>query len=239
MDDGHIIYCVSNASVDYFKNNKLTEFTNFLPINFSIDKLGWEIGVAAFGLHLNVKEDSEKNVIQIKSDVVPSFNLCGYPSLLCTTALPVSEENQYFYHNVENIRYHPLRNDSIKTIQVEIVDAANQRLALKAGQPSIVQFHLRKKKRTMSFSLAHLQIDSEMDDKITAHRRNNDFEIHLKKPLHLNDGAKIALAEISFPNKILTIPRFMSKRTAIVYSAPFVRSINAEPNADGDSSLRP
>ena len=62
MDDGHIIYCVSNASVDYFKNNKLTEFTNFLPINFSIDKLGWEIGVAAFGLHLNVKEDSEKNV---------------------------------------------------------------------------------------------------------------------------------------------------------------------------------
>ena len=82
MDDGHIIYCVSNASVDYFKNNKLTEFSNFLPINFGIDKSGWEIGVAAFGLHLNVEKDSEKNVIQIKSDVVPSFNLCGYPCFL-------------------------------------------------------------------------------------------------------------------------------------------------------------
>ena len=220
MDDGHIIYCVSNASVDYFKNNKLTEFSNFLPINFGIDKSGWEIGVAAFGLHLNVEKDSEKNVIQIKSDVVPSFNLCGYPSLLSTTALPASEENQYFYHNVENIRYHPLRNDSIKTIQVEIVDAANQRLALKAGQPSIVQFHLRKKRRTMPFSLAYLQIDSEMDDKISPHQRNNDFEIHLKKPLHLNDGAKIALTEISFPNNILTIPKFVSKKKGTTLCLP-------------------
>ena len=233
MDGGHIIYCVSNASVDYFKNNKLTEFTNFLPVNFGIDKPGWEIGVAAFGLHLNTEKDSEKNIIQIKSDVAPSFNLCGYPSFLCTTALPPSEENQYFYHNVENIKYYPLRNDSLKTIQIEIVDAANRRLALKAGQPSIVQFHLRKKRRNMPFSLTHLQIDSEMDDKITAQHRNNDFEIHLKKPLHLNDGAKIALAEISFPNNILTVPKFVGKRKGIVYSDPLDQTIKAEPSADG------
>ena len=85
----------------------------------------------------------------------------------------------------------------------------------------------------MPFSLAHLQIDSEMDDKISPHQRNNNFEIHLKKPLHLNNGAKIAVTEISFPNNILTIPKFVSKRKSLVYSIHYGCKIKAEPNADG------
>ena len=219
-----IIYCISNHSTNFY-DNKLTSFTNFLPKNLKINKQNWEIGVTAFGLDLNIEDNASTNVVQIKSDII-DFDQTGYSSILYTTSLPFSKKNNYFYFNVRNIRYFPLLNTSLKTISVELIDAASKRLPLKDGQPSIVQFHLRRRKRNMAFFTTHIQIDSKMDEGINPQQKNNNFEVHLDKPIYLNEGARIAIADISFPNSISKIPKFVHNKKIIVSSEPFMQSIN-------------
>ena len=217
--NGHIIYCISNANVNLFNTNTLTGFANYLPKNFKISKEDWEIGVTALGvdLNLNSEKKAKANVIRIKSDIVAS-DLTGYSTILYTTALPSSRTNEYFYLTVRNTRYFPLRNSSIKTLFVELVDAEGERLALEAGQPSIVRFHLRKKKSNMPFRTSHLQVDSKMDDGINPGQKNNNFEVHLNKPIYLTAGAAIALVDISFPNSVCNLPRFVRNMKIVVSS---------------------
>lgn len=50
----HVVYCLSNASTDYFTSNTLTDFTNFLPKNLEINRDNWEIGILAYGIDLNI-----------------------------------------------------------------------------------------------------------------------------------------------------------------------------------------
>ena len=227
--DGHIIYCISNASIDLFDTNTLTGFTNYLPKNFRTSKENWEIGVTAFGVDLNLCDENKAkvNVIRIKSDVVAS-DLTGYSTILYTTALPFSKANEYFYLTAKNTRYFPLRNSSIKAIHVELIDAEGERLALEAGQPSIVRFHLRKKKSSIPFRTSHLQVDSKMDDGINPGQINNNFEVHLNKPIYLTAGAAIALVDISFPNSVSNLPRFVRDMKIVVSSRIEKHNIHLE-----------
>ena len=228
------IYCVSNASTDFY-HNTLTGFSNFFPQNFELTNNKWEIGVVAFGLHLNIEEDSETGVIQVKSDIT-AFTKAGYSSILYTTSLPNSKKGEYFYHSAENVRYFPLRNTSLNSIRLEIIDAAERRLALKAGQPTIVQFHLRRRSKRMSTN--HIQIDSKMDDNISPNQKNNNFEVHLKKPIYLKKNAKIALTGISFPNNLLNIPKLVSERKIVISSEPRNFELNMFPEQVDESENR-
>ena len=51
-----------------------------------------------------------------------------------------------------------------------------------------------------------------MDEGINPQQKNNNFEVHLDKPIYLNEGARIAIANISFPNSICKIPKFVRNK---------------------------
>jgi hypothetical protein len=55
--DFNSLYLISNGSVDYFPQNKLTNFTNHLsqPIEFNEGER-WEVGVESFGISCNFKK---------------------------------------------------------------------------------------------------------------------------------------------------------------------------------------
>ncbi len=227
MKGGHLIYCISNASTDCFENT-LTRFNNVLPQNLELDdRRDWEVGVVAFGLHLNVKEDFVFDVIQVKSDIVstsPNEN----SRILCVADLPSNKKQKYFYHSLKNIRYYPIQITSIKTVGIEFLDASDKLLKLKTGQPSLVLLHLRKTKRAMSYSTKHIRVDSKMNDDIKPAQKNNNFEVHLSHPIDLNAGAKIALADISFPNRIDSIPLSVFDKKIKVSTDPFEQEIEVE-----------
>ena len=58
-----------------------------------------------------------------------------------------------------------------------------------------------------------------MDDDINPGQKINNFEVHLNKPIYLNAGATIALADISFPNSVSNIPEFVHDLKIHVYSS--------------------
>ena len=96
----HLIYCISNASTDSYEN-RLTRFSNFLPKNLEISKRrDWEVGVVAFGLHLNVKEDFAFDVVQVKSDIESSGPIWN-SAILCVADLPSSKNRKSFYHTLK------------------------------------------------------------------------------------------------------------------------------------------
>ena len=226
MKGGHLIYCISNASTDSYENT--SRFSNFLLKNLEISKRrDWEVGVVAFGLHLNVKEDFAFDVVQVKSDIVLS-GLIGNSTILCVANLPSSKNRKYFYHTLKNVRYYPVQNTSIKSLGIEFLDASDKVLSLKTGQPSIVLLHLRKTKQTMTYLTTHIRIDSKMDNSIKPLQKNNDFEVHLSHPIYLNEGAKIALADISFPNRISSIPSCVLDKKIEVTTEPFGQEIEAD-----------
>ena len=77
---------------------------------------------------------------------------------------------------------------------------------LQDGQPSIVQFHLRKVDSKMPYNTIHLQVDNRLDEETHPQNRLDNFYVNLKTPIYLNRGAKIALTDISYPNNIQKIP---------------------------------
>ena len=227
MKGGHRIYCISNASTDCYVNT-LTRFTNLLPNNLELDeRRDWEVGVVAFGLHLNVKEDFVFDVVQVKSNIVSTSSIAN-SNILCVADLPSSKKRKYFYHSLRNIRYYPIQNTSVKSVGIEFLDAYGKRLELKSGQPSLVLLHLRKRKRAMSYLTKHVRIDSKMDEVINPSQKNNNFEVHLSNPIYLNEGAKIALADISFPNRISNMPLSVFDKKIEVITDPFAQEIKVE-----------
>ena len=106
---------------------------------------------------------------------------------------------------------------------MELIDAASKRLPLKDGQPSIVQFHLRRRKRNMAFFTTHIQIDSKMDKGINPQQKNNNSEVHLDKPIYLNEGARIAIADISFPNSIRKFRNLCTTKKLLFLLNPSIR----------------
>ena len=55
-----------------------------------------------------------------------------------------------------------------------------------------------------------------MDNSIKPLQRNNNFEVHLSRPIYLNKGAKIALEDNSFPNRISNIsPSVVDKKIEV------------------------
>ena len=124
MKGGHLIYCISNASTDCYVNT-LTRFNNFLPKNLELDeRRDWEVGVVAFGLHLNVKQDFVFDVVQVKSNIVSKAQTNT------SYAWPTCLQAKNSYHSLKNIR-----------VGIEFLDS--DKLLKLSGQPSLVLLHLR------------------------------------------------------------------------------------------------
>ncbi len=155
-------------------------------------------------------------LVQIKSNIisdVPSGN--SYSTIMFTTTLPNQMEGYYFYHNVKKIRYYQVRQTNIETINTQFTDSFGNLLSLNEGQPSIVHFHLKEKDKNMDYELTHVRIDSQVDTKLNYENTNSSFWVHLKHPINLNQNAKIALMDISFPNTICSIPESIGRNPFI------------------------
>ena len=98
----------------------------------------------------------------------------------------------------------------------QFTDSFRNLLSLNEGQPSLVHFHLKEKDKNMDHELRHVRIDSKVDAKLDYENSNSSFWVHLKHPLHLNQNAKIALMDISFPDSICSIPESIGKHPIIV-----------------------
>ena len=125
-------------------------------------------------------------------------------------------EGHYFYHNVKKVRYYQVRQTNIETIDTQFTDSFGNLLSLKEGQPSLVHFHLKQKDKNIDHELKHVRIDSKVDAKLDYENSNSSFWVHLKHPMHLNQDAKIALMDISFPDRICSIPELIGKHLIII-----------------------
>ena len=145
------------------------------------------------------------SLVSISSNItIDTPNSDKYSTLVYDTALVKSEKNNYFYHYVKNIKYYPIRNTVIDTIDAEITDIDGQKLALKKeGQPSFLDFHLKKMKEENYYKKTnYVRIDS---DKTAEKKSNADFWVHLKDAIPLKQNSRLALVDISFPNSIKNI----------------------------------
>ena len=183
MNRGHYIHCLSNASVDIFYNNKLSNFTNVLPRNFNLssrsEDQAWEIGIAAIGIDLNIADNNCFEVVKITSDIITAEPNEKEP-VLYTTSLHTKKRNNYFFKTVNNVQYFPVRNTKLITVSIKLLDKDDKILPLQDGEPSVVQFHWRKVANEMAFKTIHLQVDNLSD--VKAHPRNtpDNFSVNLK-----------------------------------------------------------
>ena len=197
--------------MNVFYNNKLSHFTNVLAKNFDLTHGGedraWEIGVVAFGIDLNIAaaESGYFKVVKITSNIISAKPNEEEP-VLYTTHLPSDKKNKYYYQTVNTINYLPVRNTHLKTISIKFLKTDDTILQLQDGQPSIVQFHLRKLDSKMPYNTIHLQVDNRSDKKTHPQNAPDNFYVNLKTPIYLNRGAKIALTDISYPNYTQKLP---------------------------------
>ena len=189
-----------------------------------------------------IKGKKQKNIdgtlfpflISVSTDIVMETpDSDKYSTLLYDTALTLKENNNYFYHYVKNIKYYPIRNTDVQVIRLEIFDIYGQKLALKKteSQPSFANFHLRKMNQTPACRpTSYIRIDSENSAEKNA---TGDFWVHLKDTVRLEQEAKLALIDITFPHTICNIKKFLSQQSFLV--AIFNKSANEEIKRDFQS----
>lgn len=203
------VYCVSNASTNIYKN-VLTSFKNLFPNSLDIGDQKFEIGLVAVGIHLNY--DSSPGLFQVRSNIIADV-LSGddFSTILYASSLPNKFKNQYFYHHVNRVNYYPVRHTNIGTISVKLTDVLGNKLPIKEGQPSIVHFHLKEKDKNMEHDITYVRLDSKVNAKLDFKNTNSSFWIHLKQPIHLKEGATMALTDISFPNTFTPLAKIENK----------------------------
>ena len=209
MNESYNIYCVSDAN--NFNNNELSCFTNSLPQNLDLKNKNWEIGIVKFGFQLNTENLENLSIISILIDVViDSPNGDKYSTLVYDTSLLSSEKNKYYNHYVKHIKYYPIRNTFIDSITTKFVDINGKKLIIKKGQPSFVHFNLRTKHTEDKFNMNYIRIDSE-NTLIEPSNKNNNFWVHLKDSITLDENSEVALVNINYPNAIRNISTLLSQ----------------------------
>ena len=221
MNMEHNVYCVSNASTDIF-DNVLTSFKNLFPSSLILDDRKCEIGLVAIGVHLNFKKNPE--LIQIHSSVISDIpNNDNYSTIIYSTSLPpIADDllkNSYFFHHANRISYYPVRHTDIESIEIKLTDVFGNKLPIKEGQPTIVHLHLKETDKSMDYEISYVRLDSKVDAKIDYKNRNNSFWVHLKHPIRLNEGAAMALSDISFPNAIKTYLNIINEGNEVIHVA--------------------
>ena len=206
MTESYNIYCMSNASGNIFTNNSLTSFKNILPKNLDLEKNQWEIGIVKFGFHFNSINNLQPSIVSVSTDVVTdSLSSQNYSTLIYDTSLLEADRRNYYYHYVKHIKYYPIRNTFIDSININFLDINGQQISLQTGQPSIVHFHLRTMNPEKINKTHYVRIDSRIDALNDFDNKNNNFWVHLKNSIPLNQNSKLSLVDISFPNSIRNI----------------------------------
>ena len=210
MNESYNIYCVSNA--ENFENNDMTCFRNLLPQNLDLKNKQWEIGIVKFGFQFNTEKLKDLSMVSISTDVIiDSPNGNKYSTLVYDTSLLKSAQNKYFNHYVKHVKYYPIRNTFIDSITSKFVDINGQQLTIEKGRPSFVHFHLRIKDFKENYNMNYIRLDSENTD-LEQKNTNNNFWVHLKDSMELNEDSEIALVNINFPNCIRNISSFLSQK---------------------------
>ena len=210
MSESYNIYCISN--LDNFKNNEKTYFKNFLPKNLDLKNKQWEIGIVKFGFQVNTKKINDLSLVSILTDVViDSPNGDKYSTLIYDTTLLKSEKEKYFNHYVKHVKYFPIRNTFIDSISTQFVDINGKQLFIKKNPPIFVHFHLKTKNIQKYNEMNYIRLDSEKT-KMEPTNSNNNFWVHLKHPMELDENSEVALVNINFPNPIKNINNVLSQK---------------------------
>ena len=131
MTESYNIYCVSNASSNIFTNNSLTSFKNILPKNLDLEKNQWEIGIVKFGFHFNSINNLQPSIVSVSTDVVTdSLSSQNYSTLIYDTSLLEADRRNYYYHYVKHIKYYPIHNTFINSININFLDINGQQISL-------------------------------------------------------------------------------------------------------------
>ena len=210
MNEQYNIYCVSNTN--NFEKNEPSCFKNFLPQNLDLKNKQWEIGIVKFGFQLDTEKLQDLTIVSILTDVVsdsPDGN--KYSTLVYDTSLSTTTKDNYFNVYVKLIKYYPIRNTFIDSITVKFVDINGENLYIKKDYPSFVHFHLRTTHIGENHKMNYIRLDSKNTD-LEKTNTNNNFWVHLKDAMELDENSKVALLNINYPNSIRNIKSSLSKK---------------------------
>ena len=203
MIESYNIYCVSNVN-DSVKNTP-SHFKNFLPQNLDLKNKEWEVGIVKFGFQFDSEKIEDLSIVSILTDVViDSLDGNKYSTLVYDTSLILSEKDKYFNHYVKHVKYYPIRNTFIDSITVDLVDINGKNLPIEEKYSSFVHFHLKSKIFGDNREMKYIRVDSEITD-MEQTNTNNNFWVHLKDSMELDENSEVALVNINFPNSIINL----------------------------------
>ena len=210
MNKSYNIYCVSDT--EFSNNNKLSYIKNFLPQNLDLKNDQWEIGIVKCGFQLDTEKTKDLSIVSILTDVViDSPNGNKYSTLIYDTSLSTSAKDKYFNTYVKYIKYYPIRSTFIDSITVKFVDVNGKDIHIKKDHLSFVHFHLRTRPIKENYKMNYIRLDSE-NTNLEKKNTNNNFWVHLKDTMELNENSEVALLNINFPNSIKNINSSLSKK---------------------------
>ena len=193
----------SNASLNYFPDNTLTNFTNILPSQLQSPSGGTlYIRLRLLAISPVLQEaNPEAEVIEVHiGELRAAATNAGSSQCLTRLAFPSGTllGNTYVLREFGDVDFIPIRNSTLHKLSVLITDRTGEQLQLARGLPTFLHVEISDMGDPGHFNftcISHLPIEltRNPDNKLS------EFKVNLPQTLTL-PGYEVALASIVFPH---------------------------------------
>lgn len=199
------ITMMSNGSLEHFKDNSLTKFTNVLPPNLPLR--GGKTYVRLRRIMISYKLDSSESLISDYvtvhlSELEPRTVNSTLSRRLGAFRFPpvhhITEE--YAIHDFEHSAFFELQGDSLKQLSLFIAHTNNKQLKLARGPPTIAILEVTEMDRSSQFTVT-CQSHNREENQVFPNNSMSRFRVKLPQEFKLSNW-EVAMSNMAYPPDI-------------------------------------
>lgn len=174
----------------------------------------WELSAT------EVYTSSNAKYVQVESNIIKSNAINNsYEKILRSFNVfknQIHNEQKYFSHTFDNLKFHPLEHNEIKEIHIRLLDKYNKQLKLSAGRPTYIKLKFQK----MLDKTFHVRLTSD-PNKFYPNNEPYKFTVKLPGNLILDEKWRVGLYSFSSP-----VESFFSDQKMIIKVKVFKKGTN-------------
>lgn len=207
---------MANGSLDHFKNNSLTKFTNVLPHAIQLQseskKLHVRLRRIIMPFKLAEEDPAACHIFVHLSELEPKRINNAFDKSLADFKFPPTLHltDDYALHDFENTPYYELQNVPLVQLSVLITNSKREQLKLAPGPPTIVVLEITDMDHSAQFTIT-CQSKNRFEKELYPNNSLTKFRVRLPQEFHLKNW-EVAMLNMTYPSNVRHV-----KREKIVY----------------------
>jgi len=191
------VYLFSTDSLEHFKENTLTRFSNNFPLSIKYQRVRIALQSLSVQALLPKKRDQPKIIHVCVKNTGSDFYSGECHSVI--HSIPINQEKIRLVHVVDRKTFFKLTTTDVKNISVELLNENFEPLEVATGESTVVQLKISSLYNDMKI----IRLASDDSKELFPTNLNNDFRVRLNKNIRTpSERYEIALDSLTYFNDV-------------------------------------